>query len=218
MGKIQIRGDVKRVPISEVSPNPWNYNRQSNDMYEKEKLSIHKNGFIEPIHVRQLDVGYQIIDGEHRWRACKDLNFDEISVIDLGVVPHWEAEGLTIILNDLHGSLDEVKLSKALNFMATLPEWEDYKEQLPWDDKEVARLCKLTNFSWEQLKPSDADTPKVSEGGGPGPVSVQTYAILLEADLLEHFANIVKWIQTETNSTEGRALELMCADYLSGHG
>jgi len=53
-------------------------------MYAKAIASIREFGFVDPITVRTVDGRYQIIDGEHRWRAAKDEGITTVPIVDLG--------------------------------------------------------------------------------------------------------------------------------------
>ena len=51
-------------------------------MYAKALESIEHYGFIDPLLVRQVsETIYQIIDGEHRFRAGSDLGLDEFPCV-----------------------------------------------------------------------------------------------------------------------------------------
>ncbi|MDD3567008.1 MAG: ParB/RepB/Spo0J family partition protein [Bacteroidales bacterium] len=63
---------VKEVDINEIEANPF----QPRTTFDKEALqelsdSIKELGIIQPLTVRQLDGGYQLISGERRLRAAK---------------------------------------------------------------------------------------------------------------------------------------------------
>ena len=47
--------------------------------FEKLKFSLKKFGQLNPIIVRILDKGYEIIDGEWRWRAAKEIGWSEVT-------------------------------------------------------------------------------------------------------------------------------------------
>lgn len=75
-------GGVLTLRLSEVEPNK-NQPRQSFDDETIANLaeSIRENGLIQPIIVRKTALGYQIIAGERRWRACRMLGMNEIPAI-----------------------------------------------------------------------------------------------------------------------------------------
>ena len=68
---------LEYISYSNMKPNNWNPNRMNPKQFEAEVVSIIHNGFIDPITVRDVskddDFYYEIIDGEHRWRALKEI-------------------------------------------------------------------------------------------------------------------------------------------------
>ena len=211
-----ITGKSKVVSVDDIQPNPWNYNEQSSFIYEKEKLSIHNHGFMEPILVRTIAKGkYEIIDGYHRWLACRELGGTEIPVIDLGKVDDAKAQTMTITMNELGGEPNEIKLSKILVSLAQEGNIDELTEELPYDEKELGRLVKLTDFNWDQLKPSEPLKDFQPSDDDENDVKLKTYTIVLPKEKFEIFHGIVKKIMQETKSSEGRAMELICADVLA---
>jgi ParB family chromosome partitioning protein len=70
------------LSIDEVAPNP----DQPRTAFGRERLeelaaSIRANGIIQPLIVRRLGEGYQIVAGERRWRAARLAGFKEVPVI-----------------------------------------------------------------------------------------------------------------------------------------
>lgn len=61
------------VPINSIQPNDYNPNRMNDRQYAAELESIQHFGFLDPITIRETENGYVIIDGEHRWRAIKEV-------------------------------------------------------------------------------------------------------------------------------------------------
>ena len=86
--QVKIKGIVNRdakpegeVPLSKVVPNP----DQPRTLFKKEEIdelaaSIEKEGLLQPILVRKVGENYQIIAGERRWQACKQLGVKNIPV------------------------------------------------------------------------------------------------------------------------------------------
>jgi ParB-like chromosome segregation protein Spo0J len=58
--------------VNEIEPNNYNPNRQSDMDFELLCRSIEEDGFTQPILINK-DTG-KIVDGEHRWRACRILS------------------------------------------------------------------------------------------------------------------------------------------------
>lgn len=70
--------DFETIPIDRIHPNEYNPNRQSDHEFELLCRSIEEDGFTQPILVKRDTM--TIVDGEHRWRACKALGFAEVPV------------------------------------------------------------------------------------------------------------------------------------------
>lgn len=73
---------VVEVPLSAVLPNPAQP-RLIFDDYELSQLavSIQQNGLLQPITVRRISGGYELISGERRVRACRLTNMECIPAI-----------------------------------------------------------------------------------------------------------------------------------------
>lgn len=73
---------VQTVRLSEIEPNK----KQPRQHFDENAIanladSIRQHGLIQPIVVRPIPTGYQIVAGERRWKACRMLGMTEIPVI-----------------------------------------------------------------------------------------------------------------------------------------
>ncbi len=73
---------VEKIRLTEIVPNPF----QPRKNFGSEKMedlinSIREKGVIQPILVRPVDTGYEIIAGERRWRAAQQLELEEIPAL-----------------------------------------------------------------------------------------------------------------------------------------
>lgn len=75
-------GDTHTLRISEIEPNR-KQPRQDFDEAAIAELadSIRQHGLIQPIVVRPMQGGYQIVAGERRWRACRMLGMSDVPVV-----------------------------------------------------------------------------------------------------------------------------------------
>lgn len=145
---------VEIVDPKKLQPNPWNPNRESDEVFAKVKRSLEVNGVVEPPQVRTLPNGaLEIVNGEHRWRASVELGMTELPVINLGAISDEQAKRLTIITNELRGAPEPVLLAaliKDLNSSATLA---DLAVDLPMSEMELDSLIKSTTpFNWEEVE------------------------------------------------------------------
>lgn len=76
------------IAIDELVPNVYNPNRQSEHEFQLLLLSIKEHGFTQPIlALRELDAQgcHVIVDGEHRWKAAKELGLVTVPVAFVGL-------------------------------------------------------------------------------------------------------------------------------------
>lgn len=166
-----IRGEYKEVATSDLSPNPWNPNAQSDFMFEKQQASVREMSFLDPILVRQVEGKLQIIDGEHRWKAASKLGEKKVSVIDLGEVSDHEAKQLTILLNELRGKPERNALAQLITELTTGDGGDLAKLVLPYTQAEFEAFAEMAEFDWSSLDASDpgrdgAETGAEGEGEG----------------------------------------------------
>lgn len=104
---------IKNTPIDKIKPNPWNPNRMDKETFESLKESIrHSNLLAEnPILVREIKGGYEIVDGEERWSVAKELGYTTIP-IKIETLDDFEAKRRTVILNKDRGTIDYFPLGK----------------------------------------------------------------------------------------------------------
>lgn len=100
----------------DLRANEYNPNRQSATEFALLKKSIAEDGMTQPIVALPSGV---IIDGEHRWRACKELNIDPVPVV---VVALDEARRriATIRHNTARGSHDMEREADVLRAIVDL--------------------------------------------------------------------------------------------------
>ncbi|MFF5857517.1 ParB/RepB/Spo0J family partition protein [Streptomyces sp. NPDC012751] len=90
------------IPLDAITPNP----RQPREIFDEDALqelvdSIKEVGLLQPVVVRQTGPGrYELIMGERRWRACREVGLEAIPAI----VRATEDEKLLLdaLLENLH--------------------------------------------------------------------------------------------------------------------
>jgi ParB family chromosome partitioning protein len=113
-------GEVQRLPIEYVTPNP-NQPRRDFDAAALLELtqSIERDGIIQPIIVRRTAPReYEIIAGERRWRAAKAARLTHVPVIVRTADDHQVLE-LAIVENIQREDLNPIELATAFQRMAT---------------------------------------------------------------------------------------------------
>jgi ParB family transcriptional regulator, chromosome partitioning protein len=106
--------ELRELPVEVIKPNP-NQPRRRFDPESMEVLtaSIKAGGMIQPLLVRPLaDGSYELIAGERRWRAAKEVGLASVSAI---VRDSGEAERLqtALVENMVREDLNPVEEAKA---------------------------------------------------------------------------------------------------------
>ncbi len=102
------------IPVREISPNPFQPRERFDPLALKElKQSIFEKGIVQPITVRLIDSGYQLISGERRFRAVKELGYQEIPAYILNVESDHEMLELALIENIQREDLNPLDIAKA---------------------------------------------------------------------------------------------------------
>jgi hypothetical protein len=101
------------------------------------KVSIERDGFLAPILVRRKGAKYEILSGNHRAMALKELAVKEISAVCIQATDR-EARRLAINLNTIHGN------PTAELLVPFLADFEPIDlTSLHFDDKMIAEMSAL---------------------------------------------------------------------------
>lgn len=140
---------IEYVPITQVKPNNYNPNRQSEHDFNLLIKSITEDGFTQPIVVAN---DYTIVDGEHRWRAASHLGMTEIPVVIVPMDPA-QARIATLRHNRARGSEDIDLATEVLRDLEKLGALDWAQDSLSLTDEELNRL--LTDMPAPEALMSD---------------------------------------------------------------
>ena len=167
-----IVGEYKIIAVDALQPNPRNPNRQTKFVHKKLLESIREFGFTDPIIVRKHGAGYEIIGGEHRWRAAQSLGMGEVPILDIGPVPDHVANRLMIVLNEMHGQSDQDALAALIQDVKAAG-GDALLAVLPYTEAQLA------DFLDEEPVPVDDDAPPPPTG----PVKLKAADVLAALEL-----------------------------------
>lgn len=111
--ELDIKGNVIDLNIDDIMPNK----SQPRRSFDKMKLkaleeSIDKHGLVQPIVVKKLDKGYEIVAGERRWRASKNLGLKSITAI-VRTLGELEQAQIALIENVQREDLNDIEEAMA---------------------------------------------------------------------------------------------------------
>jgi ParB-like chromosome segregation protein Spo0J len=200
---------ILTIKADDLRPNPWNPNRMDADMYAKERASIREFGFIDPLTVRPHEDHYQIIDGEHRWRAGIDEGVASFPAIVLDVDDD-EARELTIVLNDTRGVMQEDRLAALVRDLATRRDQARLERILPYERSRLDSLMDRREIDWSEL---EKRREQAKEEGAERWVERIYRMPVAAAEVVDRAVRQVR--EDEEIEQDWRALEFIAADFLS---
>ncbi len=141
---------IMSVPTRDIIPNR-SQPRESFDetAMEELKASIRENGILEPPIVRRKGDFFEMIAGERRLRAAKELNFDTIEVIVMEVDSEDKMLVLSLIENIQREDLNAIEEANAYaHIMTSMNLTQDQLSGIVGKNRStVANTMRLLNLS-----------------------------------------------------------------------
>src|SRR3989475_2342593 len=139
------------VPIDQVEVNP-NQPRKVFDFTALDELSavIKSWGVFQPIIVRRVGGGYQLIAGERRWRAARQAGLDRIPAIVREATDAQSIE-LALVENLLREDLNPIEAAQAYQKLLAEVGWtqEELAQRIGKDRTSIANCLRLLRLPEE---------------------------------------------------------------------
>jgi ParB family chromosome partitioning protein len=112
--ELEKSGVESEVRVSEIVPNPW----QPRKVFNEAKLtqlaeSIREAGLVQPIVIRRVAGGFQIVAGERRWRAHKMIGRETIKVVIIELSDE-EMAMLALVENVVRDDLSDYEIARSI--------------------------------------------------------------------------------------------------------
>lgn len=192
---------LHKVSIDTIQPNGWNPKHKDTDEYKNVVKSIQENGLMSPIVVREVGTdSFEIVDGEQRYTASKEAGLTDVYIYNEGKLSDEKAQALTIWYQQ-QVPFDQLKLADLAIHLDSLD------INLPFTDKELEHFRAMSEFSFDDYS---QERPEEDEDG------VKTLMIKMQADKYDVVMSAINKVREENDCDDARAIELICADYISG--
>jgi len=136
---------IQEIAVRDIAPNP-NQPRKDFDINALNDLagSLKKSGVIQPIVVRKLGSGYQLIVGERRWRAAKLAGLERIPAV-VRDVSDVESLELGLVENLLREDLNPIEEAEAYQRLLAEFGWtqDDLAERVSKDRSTISNCLRL---------------------------------------------------------------------------
>ncbi len=133
-----------KIPVSKVTANRFQPRKDFHqDSLDELKRSIKENGLIQPITVRRTkDGNFELVSGERRWRAVKDLGIREIPAYVLQVDSDEKMLELALTENLQREDLNPIEI--ALGYQRLIDECKLTQEKIA--EKVAKDRATVSNF------------------------------------------------------------------------
>jgi len=143
-----IQQGVRNIPVEKIKANKYqpreDFNQEAlNDL----AISIKEKGFIQPILVRSKQGEYELIAGERRFRAAKQLGYKEMPAIikDVSDLDSLEISIIENIQRENLNPIDQAKAYKRLSEEFNMTQ-EKVADTIGKDRATVANIMRLLNL------------------------------------------------------------------------
>lgn len=154
--------NIRKIPVDLCVPNEWNANKMDENEFKRLVEEIDDTGFLNPIQVVPLTDGkFRIIGGEHRWHACKVLEYTTVPAVILTEEKFDDKDlqkFVSMRQNIIHGKINAEKFAKLFTEMTERYSKEALQKLFGFTDKEVWN--RITSGVEDALK----DTPVGKDG------------------------------------------------------
>lgn len=162
--------DISRINDSSVQPRT-NYDQEKLDEL---KTSINEKGVLQPILVRKMGNNYEVVAGERRLRASRQLGLSEVPVL-ITEVSDKEALVMALVENIQREELNPIEEAQA--FKKLIEEFQYTQEQVAQsvgkDRSTISNLIRLLRLP-DEIKKSVYDQ-KLSVGHARALLGVETF-------------------------------------------
>jgi ParB family chromosome partitioning protein len=138
-------GTVTELPVDAVVPNPHQPRKDFNDNELRDlAASFERTGILQPVLVRRLGQGYQLIVGERRWRAAKLAGLPRIPAIIREATDVQSLE-LALVENLLREDLNPMEEAEAYQRLLAEFGWtqEELAQRVSRDRSSIANCIRL---------------------------------------------------------------------------
>jgi ParB family transcriptional regulator, chromosome partitioning protein len=140
-----VEAKATELPIDSIAPNP-NQPRKSFDDAKLHELSnsLGQTGVLQPVVVRRVGQGYQLIVGERRWRAAKLAGLTKIPAIVRDATDSQSLE-MALVENLLREDLNPMEEAEAYQRLVAEYGWtqEELAQRVGRDRSSVANCLRL---------------------------------------------------------------------------
>ena len=136
---------LEELPVEAISPNPQQPRKDFNIKTLGElSESVKRSGVLQPVIVRKVGLGYELVIGERRWRAAKMAGLEKIPAV-VRDVSDKESIELALVENLLREDLNPIEEADAYRKLLADFGWtqEELAQHVGKDRSSIANYLRL---------------------------------------------------------------------------
>lgn len=201
----------RQVPISEIRPNPRQPRRYFNEAKIAElSESIRNQGILQPLVVRKIPQGYELILGERRFRAAQHAQLERVPVI---VKEVSDAESLEMALVENIQREELTPIEEALAYRQLMEEFHLTQEQVAQrvgkSRPVVTNLLRVLNLPEEIKRNVDRGALTVGHARALLALNMPEQQLEMARRIMEHGLSVraTETLVSQSNVVEGPPVE-----------
>lgn len=202
---------VERVPLDTINEAEVNPNKHPERNIAAIRTSLEQFGQVEPLVVRLAN--REVIGGNGRLQTMREMGWTEADVVFVDV-DDTQAKAMGLALNRT-GQLAEWDFEELSGLMRDLQDSGVNLNDLGWADFEVEPLLRAV---WTPPAPDDSTGTETGVQVEDDPAEMGLPIKLTKGQRMTIDAAIqaIRKSEGDSEMSEGRCIELICADYVSG--
>ena len=181
-------GPVTDLPVDSITANPQQPRKAFGDKALQQLAeSLRQSGVLQPVVVRRMNGGYQLIVGERRWRAAKLAGLSQIPAVVREATDAQSLE-LALVENLLREDLNPMEEAEAYQRLLAEFGWtqEELAQRVGRDRSTIANCLRLLKLP--EVIQADLRTDRLSMGHARALLSLTAPLdqLRLRAEILAH--------------------------------
>ena len=153
------RTQLANIDIKDLHKAEWNYKTDgTEEQIEKLINSINQDKSVGVLAVREVEDGFEVIDGNHRFEAVSRMDWKEVPCENFGSIT--KATAITIARRRNHKWFEDDILAYAEIFNeSVLAEYDigELEKFMPDTKEEMESLSKMLDFDWDEFQETELD-------------------------------------------------------------
>ena len=154
MAKLKYSHKIKTIDVNEIRLNKYNPNVMEPELMTQLNERMKEEGILQPTLLRHIEpngkIKYEVVDGEHRYLAAKNIGYEEIPAIVLDKkLP--EAMISSINMNKLRGEFDTLRLAEVIHTLHKTYSIEELERKLGYTSEQVKGLENLLEYDFDSF-------------------------------------------------------------------